>query len=203
VVVGGQVLQKSVGILMGTNCAPLLADLFLYSYEAECIKNFNMRRKNILLWPSIFTFRYIDDVLSINHNKFHSSVDSIYPNQLEIKDITECSTSALYLDVLLKWDINGKIKTQLYDKQDDFNFSIVNLPHPCSNIPASPACGVYSICMILHDIRSVFSSRQPTDKQIDVTRVSTVFFTGSYPQILWSLQQSCLPIQPFFGQHVV
>jgi hypothetical protein len=37
VVVGFQVFQQSVGILMGMNCAPLLADLFLYSYEAEFI----------------------------------------------------------------------------------------------------------------------------------------------------------------------
>jgi hypothetical protein len=35
VVVGGQVFQQSVGIPMGTNCAPLLLDLFLYSYEVE------------------------------------------------------------------------------------------------------------------------------------------------------------------------
>jgi hypothetical protein len=32
---------------------------------------------------------------------------------------------------------------QLYDKRDDFNFSIVNFPYLCSNIPASPAYGVY------------------------------------------------------------
>jgi hypothetical protein len=38
VVVGGQVFQQSVGIPMGTNCAPLLVDLFLYSYEAEFIQ---------------------------------------------------------------------------------------------------------------------------------------------------------------------
>ena len=30
----GRVFQQTVGIPMGTNCAPLLADLFLYSYEA-------------------------------------------------------------------------------------------------------------------------------------------------------------------------
>ena len=63
--------------------------------------------------------------------------------ELEIKDTTECSTSASYLDVLLKLDTNGKITTQLYDKRDDFNFSIVNFPYLCSNIPASPAYGVY------------------------------------------------------------
>jgi hypothetical protein len=32
---GGHVFQQTVGIPMGTNCAPLLAYLFLYSYEAE------------------------------------------------------------------------------------------------------------------------------------------------------------------------
>ena len=38
VVFGGKVFQQIVGIPMGTNCAPLLADIFLYSYEAEYIK---------------------------------------------------------------------------------------------------------------------------------------------------------------------
>ena len=38
VVFGDQVFQQSVGIPMGTNCAPLLADLFLYSYEAEFVQ---------------------------------------------------------------------------------------------------------------------------------------------------------------------
>ena len=32
---GGQLFQQMIGIPMGTNCAPLLADLFLYSYENE------------------------------------------------------------------------------------------------------------------------------------------------------------------------
>ena len=44
-------------------------------------------------------------------------------------DTTECSTSAPYLDVLLKLNTNGKITTRLYDKRDGFNFSIVNFPY--------------------------------------------------------------------------
>ena len=31
--------QQIIGIPMGTNCAPLLADIFLYSYEAEFIQS--------------------------------------------------------------------------------------------------------------------------------------------------------------------
>ena len=32
---GGRLFQQIVDIHMGTNCAPLLADLFLLSYESE------------------------------------------------------------------------------------------------------------------------------------------------------------------------
>ena len=44
---GGKVFQQIVGIAMGTNCAPLLADLFLYSYEAEYIQSLLSQGKNI------------------------------------------------------------------------------------------------------------------------------------------------------------
>jgi hypothetical protein len=121
----------------------VLADLFLYSSEAEFIQKPVHEKKKSLAVAFYSTFRYIDDVLSINNNQFHSYVDSIYPSELEIKDTTVSSTPASYLDVLLKLDTNGKIMTQLYDKRDDFNFSIVNFPYLCSNISASPAYGVY------------------------------------------------------------
>ena len=89
----------------------LLADLFLYSYEAEFIQKLLHEKKMSLAVAFNSTFRYIDDVLSINNNQFQSLVDSIYPNELEIKDTTESFTSASYLDVLLKLDTNGKITT--------------------------------------------------------------------------------------------
>jgi hypothetical protein len=60
-----------------------------------------------------------------------------------------------------------------------------------------------SVCKSSFDIRSVFSSRQSTDKQVDVTGVSTISFAGSFPQISRSLQWSYLPIQPFVRSHAV
>ena len=44
---------------------------------------------------------------------------------------------ANYLDLRLEFDTNGSFTTQLYDKRDDFNFSIVNFPFIDSNIPES------------------------------------------------------------------
>ena len=143
VVFGNQVFQQSVGIPMGTNCAPLLADLFLYSYEAEFIQKLVREKNKSLAVAFNSTFRYIDDVLSINNCYFHTYVDSIYPSELEIKDTTESASSVSYLDILLEMDIDGNLTTKLYDKRDDFNFSIVNFPYLCSNIPSSPAYGVF------------------------------------------------------------
>jgi hypothetical protein len=38
---------------------------------------------------------------------------------------------------------SGEFSTKIYDKRDDFNFKIINFSNMCSNIPASPAYGVY------------------------------------------------------------
>jgi hypothetical protein len=128
---------------MGTNCVPLLADLFLYSYQEESIQKLLHEKNKPFTVAVNSTFRYIDDALSINNDQFHSYVDSIFPGELEIKDATESSTSASYLNALLNIDAGGKRKTQLYDKRDNFSFAIVNFPYICSNIPLSPAYGAY------------------------------------------------------------
>jgi hypothetical protein len=41
----GRVFQQTVGIPMGTNCVPLLADLFLYSHEADFIQELLKKRE--------------------------------------------------------------------------------------------------------------------------------------------------------------
>jgi hypothetical protein len=125
---------------MGTNCAPLLADLFLYSYEAEFIQKLLHEKNKLLAVAFNSTFRYIKDVLSINNDQFHSYVDTIYPNVHEIKDTTETSTLASYLEVLINIDVGGKLTTQLYDKRNNFSFTFVNFPYICRNIPSAITC---------------------------------------------------------------
>jgi hypothetical protein len=140
---GGRVFQQTVGIPMGTNCAPLLADLFLYSYEADFIRGLLKKNEKKIARSFNFTFRYIDDVLSLYNSRFGDFVDHIYPIELEIKDTTDTDRSASYLDLHLEIYSEGQIRTEPYDKRDDFNVPIVNFPFICSNIPAAPAYGVY------------------------------------------------------------
>ena len=127
---------------MGTNCAPLLADLILYSYEAEFVQSLLQAGKKYLAQQFNFTYRYIDDVLSLKNTKFAEYLEFIYPRELEIKETMETAASSSYLNCYLYID-NGKLTTRLYDKRDDFNFPIVNFLFLSSNIPSAPAYGVY------------------------------------------------------------
>ena len=55
-----------------TNCASLLADICLYSYEAEFIQSLLPTGKKKSASQLTFTFRYIDDVLPINYPDFEN-----------------------------------------------------------------------------------------------------------------------------------
>ena len=160
---GGRVFQQTVGIPMGTNCAPLLADLFLYYYEADFMQEL-LRKKDKKLALS-----YIDDVLSLNNSKFGDYVEHIYPIELEIKDTTDTVKSASYLDLHLEIDNEGRLKTKLYDKRDDFSFPIVNFPFLSSNIPAAPAYGVY-ISQLIRYSRACISYHDFLDRGLLLTR---------------------------------
>ena len=111
---------------------------FYESYEADTkLSKFKKQKTSFYL-----TFRYIDDVLSLNNPKRNDYIDVIYPKELEIKDTTDAPKWANYLDHL-EFDEDGKLFKWLYDKHDDFDFHIVNFPYLSSNIPESPAYGVF------------------------------------------------------------
>ena len=135
---------------MGTNCAPLLADIFLNSYEADFIQSLPSAGKKQLASRINLTYRYIDDVLSINNPEFENFLVQMYPAQLEIKDTTESTTSASELDLLLSFGRDGQLHTSIYDKRHDFNFHITNFPFLRSNIPWSPAYSVFIYQLLRH-----------------------------------------------------
>ena len=83
---GGRVFQQTGGMPMCTNCALLLADLFLYSYEADFIQELLKQNEKKRARSFNITFRYIDDVFSLNNSRFGDFVD--FPIELEIKDTT-------------------------------------------------------------------------------------------------------------------
>ena len=141
---GGQLFRQMVGIPMGTTCAPLLADLFLYSYENEFLDKLIKEGKRKLARRFNLSYRYIDDLISFNNKRFKEFISDIYPKELTISETTESTSVASYLDLLFTRDRSNNITTKLYDKRDAFGFHIVNFPFMSSNIPSAPAHGVYA-----------------------------------------------------------
>ena len=101
VIFAGKVFEQIVGIPMGTNCAPFLTDILLYSYEEEFIQSLLSTGRKQLTSRFNFTYRCIDDVLFINP-EFENYMRHVYPVELDINDI-----SASYLDLLLSIGRNG------------------------------------------------------------------------------------------------
>ena len=145
---GRQLFRQMVGIPMGTNCAPLLADLFPYSYENEFLDKLKKEGKRKLARKFNVSYRYIDDLISFNNKRFKEFISDIYPKELTISETTESASIASYLDLLFIRDKNNNITTKLYDKRDVFGFHIVNFPSMSSNIPSAPAYGVYASQLI-------------------------------------------------------
>ena len=124
-------------------CPPTSRLVFCILMRLSFIQTLIESGKRYLAKSFCFTFRYIDDVLSINNPKFGDQINIIYPLELEIKDTTDADHHASYLDLLLKYDNFHRLQVKLYDKRDDFNFDIVNFPFLCNNILQSPAYGVF------------------------------------------------------------
>ena len=88
----GQLFRQMVGIPMGTNCAPLLADLFLYSYENESKLIKEGKRK--LARKFNLSYSYIDDFISFNNKRFKDFISDIYPKELTVFETTEPTSIA-------------------------------------------------------------------------------------------------------------
>ena len=64
---GSKLYRQNVGIPMGTNCAPLVADLFLFCYERDFMKSLTKEKRYDLIDAFNSTSRYLDDLLNIDN----------------------------------------------------------------------------------------------------------------------------------------
>ena len=139
---GTKLNRQIVGIPMGTNCAPLVADLFLFCYERDFMLSLSDNNQTDIIEAFNSTSRYLDDLLNIDNPYFEQMVGQIYPKELQLNKANSSDTKAPFLDLNLPIT-NGKVSSKSYDKWDDFNFEIVNFPFLDGDVTRSPAYGVY------------------------------------------------------------
>ena len=118
--------RQIAGIPMGTNCAPLVADLFLYCYERDFMLSLSDNNQADIIEAFNSTSRYLDDLLNIDNPYFEQMVGQIYPSELRLNMANSSDTEAPFLDLNLSIT-NGIVSSKIYDKRDDFNFEIVNV----------------------------------------------------------------------------
>ena len=125
---------------MGTNCAPLVADLFLFCYERDFMLTLSEDNQSDVIEAFNSTSRYLDDLLNIDF--FDSMVNRIYPSELQLNKANVSDTEASFLDLHLSIS-DGFVQTKINDKRDDFDFDIVSFPFPDGDVPRSTSYGVY------------------------------------------------------------
>ena len=125
---GSKLYRQIGGIPMGTNCAPLVADLFLFCYERDSMLSLSDNNQ--------------DDLLNIDNPYFEQMLGQIYPTELQLNQANSSYTEAPFLDLNLSIT-NGIVSSKIYDRRDDFNLEIVNFPFLDGDVPRSPSYGVY------------------------------------------------------------
>ena len=81
---GSKLYRQIVGIPMGTNCAPLVADLFLFCYERDFMLSLSENNQSGVIEAFNSTSRSLDDLLNIDNNFFDSMINSICPSELQL-----------------------------------------------------------------------------------------------------------------------
>ena len=98
---GTKLYRQIIGIPMGTNCAPLFADLFLFCYERDFMKSLSSENQADIIEAFSSTSRYLDDLLNIDNIYFEQMVNRIYTAELQLNKANSSVTEAPVLDLNL------------------------------------------------------------------------------------------------------
>ena len=142
---GNKVFRQCIGIPMGIDPAPQMANLYLYSYESKFMERLTKENYGAAKRFN-HTRRFIDDLNTINNHgileEYHKKGE-IYPKELQLNQENKDDKKATFLD-LEEEIVDSVIHVKTYDKREAFNFEIVNFPDLSGNIPKKPAYGIYS-----------------------------------------------------------
>ena len=75
---GTKLFKQFVGIPMGTNCAPLVADLFLFCYKRGFMMSLSVENQSEIIEALSSTSRYLDDLFNIDNTYFDGLISQIY-----------------------------------------------------------------------------------------------------------------------------
>ena len=120
----------------------LLLQICFFFVMRDFMKSLSRENQADIIEAFNSTSRYLDYLLNIDNIYFDQMVDRIYPTELQLNRANSSDTEAPFLDLNLCIS-NGTVSTKIYDKQDDFDFDIVNFPFLDGDVPRRTSYGVY------------------------------------------------------------
>ena len=99
---------------MGSNCAPLVADLFLFCYERDFMLSLSDNNQTDIIEAFNSTSIYLGDLLYIDNPNFEQIVGQIYPTELQLNKANSSDTEAPFLNLNLSIT-NGIVSSKIYD----------------------------------------------------------------------------------------
>ena len=79
---------------MGTNCAPLVADVLLFCYERDFMMSFSDDKQADVMDSFNTTSRYLDDFLNISN--LDNMLSQLYPSELKLNKADTSDTKAAF-----------------------------------------------------------------------------------------------------------
>ena len=110
---GTELYRQIIIIPMGIDCAPLVADLFLFCYERDFMKFLSPENQADVIEAFNSTLKYLDDLLNIDNIYFEQIVNRIYPAELQLNKANSSDTEAPFLDLNLSLS-NGTVSKHLW-----------------------------------------------------------------------------------------
>ena len=142
--IGNMVFKQTVGVPIGIDCGPYIANLTLFYYENRFLET-TYKSKYIVAKKLTYTYRLIDDITTLNSDGyFKEYFKEIYPPSLELNKENVGDLQANVLDLDINILDNNKFSCKLFDKRDNFNFKIVQFQPIHNNQASAISYGVFN-----------------------------------------------------------
>ena len=141
IIFGTKLHRQIVGVPMGTGCAPLVADLFLF----YCGRGFVVSLSDVKRAEVVEAFESasgcLDGLLNVGSPCYEGVVDRICPSGLRLGRAGASDAGAPCLDLHLSVS-GGFVSSEICDRRDGFGFGMVDFPFLDGGVTRSASCGV-------------------------------------------------------------
>jgi len=164
--------HQSIGIPMGTNAAPELANLTLYVDEAHFIDQLILNNQKDVALLYKHTYRFIDDILNWDVEPPSSDIYGLRYSEQTLSD-----GSVTFLGAKIQLLSNGSLRMSVFDKTSEYLFSVIKFSHYDSNSPEHQSAGIFQGQLVRY--RHICNSMR--DFKLAVTLLSLRMLSRGHP----------------------